>query len=123
MATTCSAWCCWTDRSCSERAQKPPDANRGAKHRWPWLRPGADEWTATFDVAAIGWHEYAVAGWIDRFKTWVRDLQVKAATGQEVAVELLEGSLLVREAAERAAAIEPQGGASASALLLSDRIN
>jgi len=63
---------------------------------------GTDEWTARFDVGAIGWHEYAIVAWVDRFLTWRRDLKIKAAAGQDVSVELLEGSLLVREAASRA---------------------
>jgi len=64
--------------------------------------PGLDEWTATFQVDAIGWHEYQVSGWVDRFGTWRRELRIKAGAGQEVGVELLEGSLLIREAAHRA---------------------
>jgi starch synthase (maltosyl-transferring) len=53
-------------------------------------------------VDAVGWHEYLVVAWVDRFRSWRRDLQIKAAAGQDLAVELLEGSLLIREAAERA---------------------
>jgi starch synthase (maltosyl-transferring) len=64
--------------------------------------PGTDEWTAEFDVEAVGWHEYAIVAWVDRFLTWRRDLLAKAADGQDVALELLEGALLVREAAGRA---------------------
>jgi starch synthase (maltosyl-transferring) len=63
---------------------------------------GADEWTASFEVEAIGWHQYQVAGWVDRFLTWRRDVKIKAAAGQQVALELLEGSLLIRETAARA---------------------
>src|SRR2546428_1834130 len=66
------------------------------------VAPGTDEWTAQFDVSAIGWHEYAIVAWVDRFLTWRRDIRVKAAAGQDVSVELLEGSLLVRDAANRA---------------------
>jgi starch synthase (maltosyl-transferring) len=74
--------------------------------------PGTDEWTASFDVDAIGWHEYAVVAWIDRFASWRRDLEIKAGAGQELGVELLEGSMLVREAASRA---EQMGSAAADA--------
>lgn len=66
------------------------------------VAPGTDEWAARFEVHDIGWHEYAVIAWVDRFRTWRRDLQVKAAAGQDVSVELVEGALLVREAAARA---------------------
>src|SRR2546427_13294428 len=39
---------------------------------------------------------------VDRFLTWRRDLKIKAAAGQDVSVELVGGSLIVREAASRA---------------------
>src|SRR5262245_34797970 len=35
--------------------------------------PGTDEWTASFDVDTVGWHEYQVIAWVDRFQTWRRD--------------------------------------------------
>jgi starch synthase (maltosyl-transferring) len=63
---------------------------------------GSDEWTARFTVDSPGWHDYEIVAWIDRFRTWRRDVQVKAHAGQDVSVELLEGSLIVREAASRA---------------------
>jgi starch synthase (maltosyl-transferring) len=66
------------------------------------VAPGTDEWSARFDVSAIGWHEYSIVAWVDRFLTWRRDVQIKAAAGQDVSLELLEGSLLLREAASRA---------------------
>jgi starch synthase (maltosyl-transferring) len=66
--------------------------------------PGTDEWAAPFDTTEIGWHEYEIVAWVDRFLTWRRDLSIKAAADQDVALELLEGSLLVREAAARAVA-------------------
>jgi starch synthase (maltosyl-transferring) len=62
---------------------------------------GTDEWTASFAVERIGWDEFRIVAWIDRFLTWQRDLVKKHAAGQDVAVELLEGSILVRDAAER----------------------
>jgi starch synthase (maltosyl-transferring) len=67
--------------------------------------PGTDAWTARFDVGAIGWHEYDIVAWIDRFGSWRRDLAIKARAGQDVSVDLLEGALLVRTAAARAAEI------------------
>jgi starch synthase (maltosyl-transferring) len=63
---------------------------------------GTDAWSAEFDVHTIGWHEFAIVAWVDRFRTWRRDLDVKAGAGQDVSAELLEGSRLVREAADRA---------------------
>jgi starch synthase (maltosyl-transferring) len=64
--------------------------------------PGADQWSGRFDVSAIGWHEYSVLAWVDRFETWRREIRVKFEAGQDVSLELLEGELAVREAAARA---------------------
>jgi len=66
------------------------------------IAPGTDEWSGRFEVSDVGWHEYAIVAWIDRFLTWRRDVRIKAAAGQDISLELLEGSLLVREAAVRA---------------------
>jgi starch synthase (maltosyl-transferring) len=85
--------------------------------------PGTDEWRASFDVDAIGWHEYQIVAWVDRFLTWRRDLHAKAGAGQAVGVELLEGSLIVREAAARAEQVG-SGGADARRLLeYADRLS
>ena len=64
---------------------------------------GTDEWTASFVVTEIGWDEFSVVAWVDRFLTWRRDVRQKFAAGQDVGVELLEGSMLVRDAAVRVA--------------------
>ena len=79
---------------------------------------GNDEWTGRFDVGQVGWHEYSVVAWVDRFETWRRDLRVKFEAGQDVSLELLEGELLVREAASRA---DQVGTGSADATWLAAR--
>ena len=66
------------------------------------VAPGTDEWAASFETPEIGWHEYAIVAWVDRFLTWRHDVSVKAAAGQAVPLELLEGALLIRETAHRA---------------------
>jgi starch synthase (maltosyl-transferring) len=66
------------------------------------VAPGTDEWAASFTVDELGWHEYSIVAWVDRFRTWRHDLDVKVAAGQDVALELIEGLQLVREAARRA---------------------
>jgi len=66
------------------------------------VAPGTDEWAGQFDVSAVGWHEYSIVAWVDRFQTWRRDVGIKWSAGQDVSLELLEGALLVREAAGRA---------------------
>jgi len=61
-----------------------------------------DEWLATITVNTIGWYEFAVVAWVDRFQTWRRDLQVRGDAGQNLATEFREGAQLVAEAAARA---------------------
>src|SRR5262245_47098407 len=34
------------------------------------VAPGSDEWAASFETAHIGWHEYEIVAWVDRFQTW-----------------------------------------------------
>ena len=85
--------------------------------------PGTDEWRGSFDVAETGWHEYQIIAWVDRFLTWRRDLRVKAAAHQDIGVELLEGSMIVREAAARAEQIGSGGPDSAWLLDRADRLS
>jgi starch synthase (maltosyl-transferring) len=77
-----------------------------------------DRWEAEFTVETLGLYEFQVEAWIDRFATWRRDLEKKSAAGQDVRSELLEGVTMVREAAERAAALantEPKESADRAA--------
>src|SRR5258708_22573421 len=85
--------------------------------------PGTDEWRGSFDVAEMGWHEYQIIAWVDRFLTWRRDLRVKAAARLDIGVELLEGSMIVREAAARAEQIGSGGPDSAWLLDRADRLS
>jgi starch synthase (maltosyl-transferring) len=93
----------------THNAETAENAENAEKDRGAWREtpmtptaPGIDQWTGRFEVAAPGWHEYAIVAWVDRFRSWRRDLQIKAEAGQDVSLELLEGSLLVREASARA---------------------
>ncbi len=94
---------------------RPVAANdQAGEWRESYMQPGApgtDQWLGRFAVSAVGWHEYAVMAWVDRFQSWRHDLGIKAAAHQEVALELLEGALLVREAAQRAAAVSESDAA------------
>jgi starch synthase (maltosyl-transferring) len=60
-----------------------------------------DRREAAFKVGAIGSYEYTVEAWIDRFSTWREALEKKLDAGQDVESDLLEGAVLVREAAAR----------------------
>ena len=60
--------------------------------------PGQRRWRAHFAIAELAAYEYTIEGWIDRFATWRQELSKKAAAGQDVSSELLEGAALVRAA-------------------------
>ena len=47
--------------------------------RMSLLQPGTDQWTARFEIDQMGWHEYSIVAWVDRFQTWRRDVRVKAS--------------------------------------------
>ncbi len=61
-----------------------------------------DRWRGTFSVGQMGSYSYRVAGWVDHFKSWRHDLEKKAKAGMDLSVELLVGSQLLDQAAERA---------------------
>jgi starch synthase (maltosyl-transferring) len=65
---------------------------------------GNDRWAGEFPVTEMGRYAYTFAGAIDHFDTWRSDLAKRIEAGQEIAVELKNGALLVSQAAERAAA-------------------
>ena len=60
---------------------------------------GNDRWQARFSVEALGEYEFAVEAWIDRFGSWRQDLAKKAAAGETVPSELLEGAALIEQTA------------------------
>ncbi|MEA2559176.1 MAG: hypothetical protein QOH06_680 [Acidobacteriota bacterium] len=61
-----------------------------------------DRWRAELIPSQMGRWTYTVTGWVDRFKTWRRDLRKRIDAGQDVSVDLLIGAELIRQAAERA---------------------
>ena len=87
-----------------ERTRRRASDNRPAWRETPMslVASGTDRWSAAFTVGRIGKHEYAIEAWVDQFASWRRDLRVKAAAGQDVPLEIIEGSVLVRAAAARA---------------------
>ncbi len=58
-----------------------------------------DRWRAEFTMTEIGRHIYTIKAWVDRFKSWSRDLAKRVEAGQDVTVDLLIGAELVEEAA------------------------
>jgi starch synthase (maltosyl-transferring) len=61
-----------------------------------------DRWQGEFQVTELGRWRYAMAAWVDRFRTWQRDLKKRVDAGQDVAVELLVGAGFIEEAQGRA---------------------
>ncbi|MDQ3407832.1 MAG: alpha-1,4-glucan--maltose-1-phosphate maltosyltransferase [Chloroflexota bacterium] len=70
---------------------------------------GNDRWVGSFTVARPGRYCYTVEGWVDHFRSWVRDLRRRVEASQEVALDLRIGAELVAAAAARA------GGRTAAA--------
>jgi starch synthase (maltosyl-transferring) len=64
---------------------------------------GGVRWAGEFVVLSIGRWEYAIEAWTDVFGTWRDELARKVAAEQhDLAGELSEGALLLKDAAERA---------------------
>lgn len=61
-----------------------------------------DRWQGEFTVTELGEHRYTLEAWVDRFKSWRRDLAKKVNARQEISIDLQIGALLVEEAAKRA---------------------
>ena len=80
-----------------------------------------DRWVGQFEVHAVGWHEFTVAAWVDRFGTWQYDLRKRVAAGQDVTVDLLIGAELVEEAAGATDGDVKRSLAGFAGLLRSDR--
>ncbi len=61
-----------------------------------------DRWRGEFQVLELGRYVYAIQAWVDRFRTWQRDLKKWVEAGQDVAIEFLVGAEIVEEAGQRA---------------------
>lgn len=60
-----------------------------------------DRWRASFEATEIGRYRFTVTGWVDHFATWQRDMGKRLAAQQDVTVDILIGTGLVKEAAKR----------------------
>ena len=54
-----------------------------------------DAWTGGIDPNELGLHEYFIEAWTDVVGTWRRDTAKKVAAGDDIALELEEGALLL----------------------------
>ncbi len=67
-----------------------------------------DRWQASFVVGELGCYHYTIMAWIDRFKSWRRNLAKKVEAGQDISVDLLVGAQLIAEASQRTSGAEGQ---------------
>jgi starch synthase (maltosyl-transferring) len=67
-----------------------------------------DRWQGSFAVTEIGRYRYTIEAWVDRFKSWRRDLEKKVEAEQDISVELLVGDELLEEVAQRASGADVQ---------------
>ncbi|HEX3665699.1 MAG TPA: alpha-1,4-glucan--maltose-1-phosphate maltosyltransferase [Rhizomicrobium sp.] len=61
-----------------------------------------DRWQAAFDLARIGRYQFRVLAWHDFYGGFVRDLRRKRDAGQDIELDLREGSDLLRKEHELA---------------------
>jgi starch synthase (maltosyl-transferring) len=76
---------------------------RVGKAKWQSapLRPLVnDRWEGSFSPAEVGRHEVVIEAWRDRFATWRHDVEIKAAVGDDVELELEEGARILEQLAE-----------------------
>ena len=71
---------------------------RVGKAKWrsaPLRHVVNDRWEAEIEPAEVGRHELVIEAWRDRFATWRHDIEIKAAAGDEVELELEEGARIL----------------------------
>lgn len=59
-----------------------------------------DRWRGAFTVTEMGVYCYTLAGWVDHFKSWARDLRKRVDAGQDVTVDLMIGAEYIEAATE-----------------------
>ena len=67
-----------------------------------------DRWRGSFKVQEAGRYLYTVAGWVDHFKSWSRDLAKRTQAGQDVSVDLLIGAEMVEAARQLASQVHTE---------------
>lgn len=76
-----------------------------AESQWretPMRFLGNDRWCASFPITSLEPYLYTVIGGVDLFSSWREEIRKKAAAGQDVTSELLEGAAMLEDAAGRA---------------------
>ncbi len=85
-------------------------ARRPGAHSWRFFALeydfDTDRWSGRFPLDRIGRWTITIEAWPDVFETWRSELQKWVAAGHDVSLELKEGSLIVQDAAGRAAGLK-----------------
>jgi starch synthase (maltosyl-transferring) len=63
-----------------------------------------DRWRGVFVADEIGRYVYTITAWVDRFKSWRRDLEKKANAAAHTDLDMLTGASLIEETSARAGA-------------------
>jgi starch synthase (maltosyl-transferring) len=77
----------------------------GIQRHWqsaPMHPLGNDRWRGEFTLVHIGDVQFRIRAWLDTYGTFARDLAKKSADGQDVTLDIQEGVLLLRAAAQAA---------------------
>lgn len=75
------------------------DAGWNESEMSPFLPARRDHWRGEFTAAALGKMIFTIEAWIDRFRTWRRNLRARLLAGQDTALDMLLGRELLNEAA------------------------
>jgi starch synthase (maltosyl-transferring) len=78
---------------------------------------GNDRWRANLTPDRLGRWQFEIAGWVDRFETWLSGIEKKSEAGVNISVELETGAALFASAADRA-----NGGDSRSLATLAETL-
>ena len=82
--------------------------------------PNSDRWAASVRLDVIGRWTFTVEAWTDRFGTWRAGLEKKLDASLDVALEFLEGAVLVEATGKRAREATARSALRAAALTLRD---
>jgi starch synthase (maltosyl-transferring) len=78
---------------------------RAGERAWreaPMRHVDNDRWAGAFTLEANGRYQYTIEALPDPFRSWLADLEKRRAADQDLKSPLLEGTELIRAAAERA---------------------
>jgi starch synthase (maltosyl-transferring) len=84
----------------AELLWKAADATKW--QRVPMRADANDRWQATFTPGRVGRHAFTIEAWLDEFAGLSRDIAIKQRAGADVALEVLEAKILVKNAAGEA---------------------